>query len=518
MRSQGETSTGGMLRRTGGTNAPRSAARYSGADRRRDRSHPLTPSALSDAVVTAAVACAGVAAVLAARYWEIELFAGEALWLLAVLCYAFAGALAIIRWRLVGETWSALVGVLWLHSAVAVLPVTAVAALIAGEEGPGPLLPTAALVLAVQAALARPSPAVDTAFNPWLRLAAGLAATSALGAALVRVPFFAEETGDGVGLLATACALTSAAVLVSFPGDRSRSVLGRRAGLSLIAAGIAQVALLSSPRITDSRFLLAGTIQFAGGLLAARAVAPHIGVALRELRRYEGVAARQWLDAHESVLVRQEQAHDLRSALLAIEGAVYSLRVGPAGSEHSELVGAVTEQVRLAQSILGTELPSAYSATNYDLTGLLTRLVLMEQANSRPVSCRVTENITAHGHPAAVAEILTNLFDNAARHAPRAAVDVTARVVNGRSVQVIVTDSGPPVPPEVIERLFELGWRRDHDREGSGLGLASCDRLARAEGGSITAAAGPRGGLRVVLSLPTRAPTTQGRSLEAAGT
>lgn len=444
-----------------------------------------------------------MAAVLAARYWAIELFAGEALWLLAVLAYAVAGALAIVRWRLIGETWSALVGVLWLHCAVAVLPVTAVASLNAGEEGPGPLLPVAALAMLVQAALARRASAVDTSFNPWYPLAAGLAATAALSAVLVRVPLFAGETGDGVGVLVATSAVAVAIVLVSFPGERSRLVLGRRAGMSLAAVALSQVALLSSPQITDARFLLAGTIQFAGGLLAARAVAPHIGVALSELRRYEGVAARQWRDAQETVLERQEQAHDLRSALQAIEGAVHSLRTGAEGDERAELVGAVTEKVRFAQSILGTGLP-VDSARGYDLTGLVTRLVLMEKANSRPVTCRVPENITAYGHPGAVAEILTNLLDNAARHAPGAAVEVTARVLPGGAVQVMVTDSGPPIPADVLERMFQRGWQSDDLGAGSGLGLASCDRLARAEGGWITAAPGPRGGLRVILSLRTQ--------------
>lgn len=445
------------------------------------------------------------------------LFAGEALWLLAALAYAVAGALAIVRWRLVGETWSAAVGVLWLHCAITILPVTAVASLVAGEEGPGPLLPVAALVLIVQAVIARRSAAVDTSMNPWRTLAIGLAATSAGGAVLVRFPFFAEETGDGIGLLITGSALALAVALMSFPGDRSRLVLGRRAGISFIAVALAQVALLAAPEITDARFLLAGTIQFAGGLLAARAVAPHIGAAVRELRRYEGVVARQWRTAEESVQVRQEQAHDLRSALHAIEGAVQSLRIGTDGTARAELVGAVTEHVRLAQSILGTD-RNVDAAGAYDLTDLIRRLVLMEQANARPVTCRVPEKITVHGHQGALAEILTNLLDNADRHAPGAAVEVSARALPGGTVQVMVTDSGPPLPPEVYEHLFQRGWRNDRVGAGNGLGLASCDRLARAEGGSITAAPGPGGGLRVILSLRARPVSSPGRSLEVAGT
>ena len=75
------------------------------------------------------------------------------------------------------------------------------------------------------------------------------------------------------------------------------------------------------------------------------------------------------------------------------------------------------------------------------------------------------------------------------------------------TVSLRVANSGPPVPPEAVARLFERfrrldAWDHQQGRRGFGLGLSIVDAMAHAHGGSATAEAQPGGGLLVVVELP----------------
>ena len=71
---------------------------------------------------------------------------------------------------------------------------------------------------------------------------------------------------------------------------------------------------------------------------------------------------------------------------------------------------------------------------------------------------------------------------------------------------VRVTDSGPGVPEDALDKLFRPFYRIDDARGrgtgGVGLGLAITDRAVRLHGGSIKAANRPQGGLMVEIRLP----------------
>jgi signal transduction histidine kinase len=102
--------------------------------------------------------------------------------------------------------------------------------------------------------------------------------------------------------------------------------------------------------------------------------------------------------------------------------------------------------------------------------------------------------------------VLTNLIDNAVKHTPLGGlVTVMAEALEGEML-VSVTDSGPGIPPEERERIFErftqtTGEKRR--RRGFGLGLTFCRLTIQAHGGRIWAEAGENGkGSRFVFTLP----------------
>jgi signal transduction histidine kinase len=110
------------------------------------------------------------------------------------------------------------------------------------------------------------------------------------------------------------------------------------------------------------------------------------------------------------------------------------------------------------------------------------------------------------GDPIALERALTNVVENAVRHA-RTRVDVIVRHADGDGAVVVeVADDGPGFAPEDLPHVFEPLFRGDRARKangaGAGLGLAIARRLARAHGGEISAENRPQGGARITVTLP----------------
>jgi signal transduction histidine kinase len=108
------------------------------------------------------------------------------------------------------------------------------------------------------------------------------------------------------------------------------------------------------------------------------------------------------------------------------------------------------------------------------------------------------------GSPVLVERLAQNLIQNAARHGGVGA-DATVRtgVVNGHAV-LRVENTGPVLPPDEVDQLFEP-FRRGSGRtvyDGAGLGLSIVRSVTRAHGGRVTAQPRPGGGLVVEVTLP----------------
>ncbi len=103
-------------------------------------------------------------------------------------------------------------------------------------------------------------------------------------------------------------------------------------------------------------------------------------------------------------------------------------------------------------------------------------------------------------------QLLLILVDNGLDHTPPGG-EVTVAVTPGpRSVQLTVSDTGPGIPSDQRERIFEpfasLPGAQPSRLGGSGLGLAIARRIATAHDATIMAAATPTGGARIVTTLP----------------
>lgn len=118
------------------------------------------------------------------------------------------------------------------------------------------------------------------------------------------------------------------------------------------------------------------------------------------------------------------------------------------------------------------------------------------------------DDLDATGDPERLHQVLANLVENAARFTPTdQPVTLTARR-SGSRLALEVTDHGPGIPPDALNRVFERFYRTDEarstDEGGSGLGLAIARWIVELHGGHIRAEQVEPHGCRMVVELPTR--------------
>lgn len=116
----------------------------------------------------------------------------------------------------------------------------------------------------------------------------------------------------------------------------------------------------------------------------------------------------------------------------------------------------------------------------------------------------VPDDLSVHGDPDRLRQVLVNLLENAHRHAPGTPIRVGARGTPAGGVRIEVEDRGPGVDPDDGERIFERFARADRSRSvtGSGLGLAIARSIVELHGGTIRAEAATPHGCRMVVDLP----------------
>jgi signal transduction histidine kinase len=112
----------------------------------------------------------------------------------------------------------------------------------------------------------------------------------------------------------------------------------------------------------------------------------------------------------------------------------------------------------------------------------------------------------ATGDPALAESLIANLVTNAIRHnVDGGHVEISTTTTDDRAV-VTVSNTGPPVPPDEVDRLFQpfqrRGTQRLHRTGGHGLGLAIVRAIVSVHDAELTANARPEGGLDISVSFP----------------
>jgi two-component system osmolarity sensor histidine kinase EnvZ len=192
-------------------------------------------------------------------------------------------------------------------------------------------------------------------------------------------------------------------------------------------------------------------------------------------------------------------SHDLRTPLTRLRLALAMLPKDEAWRpDVAEMTDDVEEMERMISGYLafargeGTE-----QAKPIDLSAMLTDVAIAARRGGANIEISVPEMLTVSLRADAVKRAITNLVDNARRHASRVMVSAVSR---GRSVLVNVDDDGPGIAAEKREDVFRPF--RSGSTGGTGLGLTIARDIVRAHGGDISLEDSPMGGLRARVRLP----------------
>ena len=192
-------------------------------------------------------------------------------------------------------------------------------------------------------------------------------------------------------------------------------------------------------------------------------------------------------------------SHDLRTPLTRLRLALAML---PRTEELSQDVAEMTADVEEMDRMIGGYLAFARGegteqAQPVNLASILDDVAVGARRAGASLALDVPADLMLKLRADAVRRAITNLVDNARRHARHVAL---AAVAQGRSVLVTVDDDGPGIPAdrrESVFRPFESG-----SAGGTGLGLTIARDIVRAHGGEIVLEDSPLGGLRARIRLP----------------
>lgn len=105
-----------------------------------------------------------------------------------------------------------------------------------------------------------------------------------------------------------------------------------------------------------------------------------------------------------------------------------------------------------------------------------------------------------------IAEALTRVVDNAARYSPRDSQILVRGWLDGNQMLISVTDQGPGIAPEEVDRIFDNLYRSTlpsiQSNSGTGLGLAIARGMIEAHGGKIRVESSSGHGATFIFELP----------------
>ncbi len=189
--------------------------------------------------------------------------------------------------------------------------------------------------------------------------------------------------------------------------------------------------------------------------------------------------------------------HDLRTPMT-------SLRIRAEMVEEEDLrdamVRTLDEMTVMADGLVSyaKEGQDGEEVSAVDLGALIGRL-----CDDRAVTFNAVSDIQVTGRRVGLGRAIGNLIDNAVRYGRDATVTLSQ---DQRDAIVMIEDTGPGIPPDQREAMFQPFTRGDHSRNldtgGAGLGLSIARTTIIAHGGQITLRNRAEGGLRATVRLP----------------
>ena len=209
-------------------------------------------------------------------------------------------------------------------------------------------------------------------------------------------------------------------------------------------------------------------------------------------------------------------AHEIKNPLAAISGAITVLADDfPEDDPRREVVAKVLEQIgrldKAATDLLYFGKPGKPTFAWVDANELLKKTLFFVAQHPEARNVHQVQELTRNLPPVWVDEkqlqqVFFNVIINAVQ-AMKSSGTLLLQTDLGRVderpvVRILIGDSGPGIPPDDLERIFQPFYTTK--TQGTGLGLAICRQLMEQQGGTIRIASKVGEGTRVVIELPVK--------------
>jgi signal transduction histidine kinase len=211
-------------------------------------------------------------------------------------------------------------------------------------------------------------------------------------------------------------------------------------------------------------------------------------------------------------------SHELRTPLTLVHGYAELLHTRAQSLDETgkrmvtRIYSGSTQLTRLVEDLLDFariergEL--AVESLDFDVVPTLHDLMGVFQGSVSPgrLSLQVPESLPVHADPARIAQVVTNLMENAIKYAPEG--QITLRASRGvDTARLEVEDEGPGIPPQEQSRVWEKFYRGAHvagrnGLPGSGIGLAVVRALVEAQSGTVGLESQPGQGSTFWIEVP----------------
>ncbi|TET80605.1 MAG: HAMP domain-containing histidine kinase [Anaerolineales bacterium] len=214
-------------------------------------------------------------------------------------------------------------------------------------------------------------------------------------------------------------------------------------------------------------------------------------------------------------------SHELKTPLTSIQGFAQAILDGTAQKpedqqhaarviydESNRLRRLVEDLLDLARIDTGQV---AFERHPVDLGALLRSVVERLSVRAEEVGVRIESRLPDFppivGDGDRLAQVFTNLIDNAVKHSSEGGVVNLMGERDGGWISIHFDDAGPGIPPEELSRIFERFYQLDKARPGGrgrgvGLGLAISREIVQAHGGRLVAQSAVGRGSRFTVQLP----------------
>ena len=304
---------------------------------------------------------------------------------------------------------------------------------------------------------------------------------------------------------------------VGFLKQQSKMLYIIGGGILLLAAIVAF--LLSRHLLAPVRKLTAGTQALASRQFDTRIeveskdelgqLAADFNAMARTLEKYERMR-RQWIS---------DIAHELRTPLSILRGEIEALKDGVRQVNHDTLDSLYSEARHLSKIVndlheLSLADTGALSIKKVPIDPVAILNETLGRFKQRFAENQITiENKLENQPPMNIIgdadrlqQLFSNLLENTLRYADAPGTLKLGQERTGNRLALFFEDSGPGVPEEALDRLFDrlyrVGRSRSRIHGGSGLGLSICKSIVNALGGEIRAVNSNSGGLRIEVELP----------------